>query len=257
MKVLVGSAALSQHIDLGREPKDFDYFTNQEMPKEVDGKRVECFFHPELMRWFSGKRTIATLNELYTIKVSHVFWELKNGSWDKHMYDIRIMQRHGAELIPELFDLLYPIWENLHGKKKVNLDQEPEDFFNKRVRRKYEHDSLHASVAYYDEPLFNRILRDGHKVAVDKEKFFALDHIDKLRLVREEVFVLALERHLIPKDFKDNVVRAYMVSLRKLITQYSTGWFPLWIVQHYDELRKPEVNYVQRHKDNAHRLVEL
>lgn len=257
MKVLVGSKALAEYIPINRKIHDIDYFTNEQVPRMIDGVRVETFFHPALARWFSGRRSIASLNELYTIKVSHQFWELKNGSWDKHMFDIGKMKCAGATLIPEFFDILYPIWEETHGKKRVNLEQEPEEFFNGRVKRKYEHDSLHASVAYYDEPLFNRILRDGHRVAVDKEKFFSLSHEDKLKLVREEVYVLALERYLIPFDYKESALRAYAVSLKKTITQYSKGFFALWVVEHYDELRRPDLDYVQKHKDNSHRLVEL
>ncbi len=257
MKVLVGSKALAEYIPVNRTIRDVDYFTNETLPSMIDGVRVETFFHPALARWFSGRRTVASLAELYTIKVSHQFWELKNGSWDKHMFDIQNMQKHGAKLIPEFYDILYPIWEEKYGKKMVNLEKEPDEFFNKRVTRKYEHDSLHASVAYYEEPLFRKILRDGHSVAVDKSKFFSLSQEDRLRLVREEVHVLALERFLIPNDYKESALRAYAVSLRKTITQYSKGWFALWIVENYADLRRPDIDYVQKHKDNAHRLVEL
>lgn len=245
---LIGSAALKKHFPDGREPKDTDYFSQT----PVEG--AEVFWHDDLLKWNFGN--IATVDELYTIKVSHAFWEL-HGTWMKHMSDIIFLQRNGAVFIPELYAILYSIWEERYGKKKANLEASPEDFFNSNVVRIYDHDSIHQSVAYYEKPLFERILRDGHEVAVDRSKFDAMTLEDRMKLVREEVYATALERQLIPNDYSGSPRAAYAWAMRKTITSFSKGWFPLFIVLNYSELYTPDCRYVQKHKDNAHMLINL
>lgn len=251
MKVLTGSSALRHYLPDMREPKDVDYLSDEPILKGED-----TFTHPAIGNYaWSGE--VASLDELYTIKISHSFWVLKNGSWDKHIYDIMKMKDLGAKFIPELYTILYPVWEENYGKKKISLELSPDKFFNPHVNRKYDHDSIHASVAYYDEPLFNQILRDSHEVAVDRSKFEALPLEDKLKLVREEVYATALERRLIPVDYKMNRRVAYSYAMRKTITDFTKGWFPLFILENFTELRKPDLNFVELHKANADKLILL
>jgi hypothetical protein len=245
---LIGSQAMKLYFPDFREPRDLDLFS------KVDIENAEVFWHPNLEQW--NWANIATVNELYTIKVSHAFWNL-HGTWNKHMGDIVFLHGKGAKLIPELYDILYPIWEERYGKKKANLEAKPEDFFNKNVHRVYDHDSIHRSIAYYDRPLFERILRDGHQVAVDKAKFDALSYEDKLRLVREEVYATALERQIIPSNYKGSPRAAYAWAMMKTVTSFSKGWFPLFIVLSYQNLFKPDVEYVKVHQANSDRLVLL
>lgn len=247
MKVLVGSTALAHYLpDI--KPKDLDYFSDQ----KIEG--AENFYHPNLEKYkWSGE--VASLDELYTIKVSHAFWEMKNSSWQKHMIHVIKMQQAGAKFIPALHDILYPIWVERYGAKRANLEADPEDFFAKTVTRLYEHDSIHASIAYHDNPLFEKILRDDHAVAVSKQKFEALTHQEKIELVHEEIFATALERKVIPGEMSWSP--AYQWSLRKLITSFSKGWFPLWVVLHFDELKLPPFNFYEKMKQNQHKLIPL
>lgn len=240
--VLIGSSAIKHWFPEFREPRDVDYFS------EIKIGNAECFWHPSLNNWNFGK--IATVDEIYTIKISHAFWEL-HGTWDKHMFDTVYLRSKGAEFLPELYAILYPIWEETHGKKKANLEATPEEFFNSNVYRLYDHDSIHESIAYYEKPLFDSILRDGHQVAVDMKKFEALPQQDKLRLVREEVYATALERQLIPQEYKGSVRAAYMWALRRTVTSFSKGWFPLFIVLNFDDLRRPEIDFVKKHRENV------
>lgn len=255
MKILIGSKALSEYLDIGREAKDVDYFTD--LPAELFGKKEETFWHPSLDDYFGNADRIATLDELYTIKISHIFWDLRNGSWEKHAIDIMRMENAGATLIEDLYKLLYEVWESNYGKKKANLNATPEDFFKSTVKRIYDHDSIHASIAYYEEPLFNRILREGAAVAVDKSKFDSMSLEDKLKLVREEVYATALERLIIPSEYKYSPRSAYAWALKKTITSFSKGWFPLFIATHLTKLWSPDIKYVDVHKENSHKLIKL
>ena len=258
--VLVGGEAARVWFEDFRLPKDRDFFGIKEdvelLYPSKDGIRVESFYHPYLEGW--DWSPVATADELYTIKVSHAFWANR---WPKHIQDIAYFQSKGCILIPELFDLLYLIWVEHYGEKRAKLraGTKPEEFFTNTVQRKYDHDSLHASIAYYDEPLFNAILRDGEAVAVDRAKFDALSFDDKCRLVREEVYATALERKVIPSDYAEHPLRAYRWALEKTVTSFSKGWFPMWIVEniHAGGLLKPDVDYVKVHNDNAHRLILL
>lgn len=270
MRILVGSQAMKHHFDNKVDApdvkvKDTDYFSDHEKGSLDDlGMRVEVFWDDRLKEYDwaedadNGGSGIATLDELYTIKVSHAFWNLRNGSWGKHMSHMMQMKEQGAQFIDDLYNVLYPIWVDRHGRKLANLEIEnPDDFFKNTVERKYDHDSIHASVAYYDEPLFKKILRDGHAIAVSKEKFDALSYEDKVKLVKEEIFATSLERDLIPQGSSDKWRIVYQNHLNKLITSYSKGWFPLWVVLHFEEFCRNRENYWDRMMENKHRLVLL
>ena len=252
---MIGSAAMQQYPYFkDRKSKDIDFFSD--VPIDIPGERVETFSHPKIVEYF-GKDTerAASIDELYTIKISHIFWD-KN--WDKHAYDILKFQDFGnADLIPELYSILYDVWKERYGEKKVNLNVMAQDFFQATVKRDFEHDSIHASVAYYDKPLFNVILADGEQVKVDRSKFEAMTHEDKLKLVREEVYATALERQIIPSEYSYSPRAAYKWALMKTITSFSKGWFPLFCAEHLLELWSPDVDYVKKHKDNLDKLVKL
>ena len=256
--VLIGSRAAKIHFPDFREPRDWDWFGKREdLVPSNPAELVEAFWHPYLEA-HDWSEDIANPTELYTIKVSHAFWANR---WPKHIRDIEFYQSKGVTLDKNLFDLLYLVWTEHYGRKRARLraGDTAETFFTATVKRKYDHDSLHASVAYYDEPLFNRILRDGEAVAVDKAKFDALPFDVKCQLVREEVYATALERKIIPSNYTETPLRSYRWALEQTVTSYSKGWFPLWIVEniHAGDLTKPDVDYVQRHHDNSHRLIVL
>lgn len=251
MEVLIGSTAARYWFSDFREPHDIDYVTQGKSGRQDN---VEFLYHPGVVERLTAP--IATPNELYTIKASHAFWVLRH-SWEKHMSDILFFQNKECQIIDDLFDFLYTVWEERHGKKKANLNVSAEDFFNKRVVRKYDHDSIHASIAYHDRPLYEAILRDGSEVMVDKSKFDALYLEDKYRLVREEVYATALERVLIPADYNTSPRAGYAFAMKKTITSFSKGWFPRFIVENYSNLYRPDCDYVQRHLDNKHKLITL
>lgn len=166
------------------------------------------------------------------------------------------MQSYGAVFLPELYDILYPIWEERYSKKNVNLQTSAKQFFNFNVQRKYEHDSIHETIKYYYEPLYKLILKDGCEVAVDQTKFDALPHDIKLCLVYEELFATALERVILPGNLVD-YRSAYKWALKQMLTSMSKGWFPLWIVLNLKDIWTCPTNYLKLHQENADKLVLL
>ena len=245
MRTLIGSKALQEYFP-EVVAKDVDYFSDEAIPG------AETFYHPRLEEWAWGE--VASVDELFTLKVSHAFWKLRE--WKKHMSTIDFLLQKDAKFIPELYGILYPIWEERYGQKRAKLDASAEEFFNKHVKRVYEHDSIHRAIAFGSAPLFEAILKEGSAVAVSKTKFDALSLEDKLKLVREEVFATALERQVIPHDGK-NWRSSYGWALEELITSYSKGWFPLFVVLHFDKLKTAPFNYYEKMLNNSEKLIPL
>lgn len=264
MYTLVGGQALSHWFPDAPMTSDWDYFTPCEVGSEPEhpGGILDVFEDPRLGTWNWGE--IATPDELYTIKVSHMFWQPNKSDklWDKHFSRLIFIQRKGAKLIRPLYDILLPIWKQQYNKKsEPNLTKNKAEFFKDAVVRKYDHDSLHDSVAYrvlssgVHQPWFELILKPGSEVDVDWNMFQLLTPDAQLEMIREEIYVTALERLIIPADYNYDPRKAYHWALRRCITSLFKNEWALWIVTHLDELRRPDVDFVQRHRDNAHLLI--
>jgi len=258
-QLIVGSHALVHNGLCLREPQDMDMFTpnGAELVHEY-GALLDDIWHESFQEWIpEGTDRMATLDELYTIKCSHLGWELNNGTWHKHAHDVVMLKRAGAKILDPLYANLYKVWEGLHGKKVMNLDQDKSEFFDDAVRRTYDHDSLHESVAYGDRPVYESILKDGASVDVDGKKLWALDHESLVRLFREEICATALERIVIPKNYQTSPGRAYMWALRRTITSLTKGKSSRFIIDNLEEFSRPDPDYVKRHLDNADKLMRL
>ena len=249
--VLIGSRAARYWFPDWREPNDTDYFSDP----TIEG--AEVFWHPSLHGfWPEGHSRVATPGELYTIKMSHSAWDL-HGTWEKHMHDAMILKSLGCGLIRELYDILYPIWEHKHGKKVMNLNQDKDDFFSDAVIRKYDHDSIHESVAINDRPMYEYYLKDGSTVAMDMAKVWASPKQAILDLFAEEIAATALERWVIPSNYKVSPGLAWGRAVKKTVTSLTKGRSSLFIATNYDYYRKAPYDYIGRHKSNLHCLIPL
>jgi len=184
---------------------------------------------------------------LYTIKCAHANWDIH---WEKTMYDILFFQRKNVQFLEDYYNKLLKDFKEIHGKRWASLEgKNSTTFFVDKVTRKYVHDDIHEAIAYYDEPLYERILKEKGKVGCSYKKFNTLDLQDQLKLVKEEVFVTALERYLIPSNFKYGDNRSYHNSLKKLITTMSSGWFSRFIITHYKALyRNKDWDFIVKFK---------
>lgn len=255
-QLVVGSQALWTNGLPLRQPKDWDVFSPDYSSNT--GFVSDVFWHESFQEWIpEGTNRYATLDELYTIKASHQGWELKNGSWNKHAYDLVMLKRAGAKILDPLYTNLYKVWEGLHGKKVMNLDQDKTEFFADAVRRTYDHDSLHYSVAYGDRPIYEECLRDGASVDIDARKMWALPHERLVMLFQEEIAVTALERIMVPRNYKGSPGAAWLWSLRRTVTSLTKGKSSRFIIDNLEEFMKPDPEYVQRHLDNKDKLVRL
>lgn len=267
--ILIGSRAIkTQNPTFPRGDKsDWDYVSNDALITSLmkdSGKDVHT--SPEvfnLLRPYCQVDDtlgfIPSLPALYTLKISHSFWDHPRGSWFKHTKDLIWFQNQGVEFIPELYKELYRYWEKEKGKKKAYLNVSNEAFFTSAVDRKYVHDDLHMVMAYYDKPLYMACKEDQSKALLKRSLFEALSSEDKNRLAREEIYVTALERFLIPSDFSNSIkegttpVLAYQRALKLLVTSMTAGWFPLHILLNLKDLQSPDIDYVAKFKEGEHK----
>lgn len=251
--LVIGSTAMARFVSGARYPKDTDVFSDD--PADPDW---DCFWHESFREWVGEYAfRFATLDELYTIKVSHAQWDLKNDSWNKHVYDIVQLKRVGAKLDMGLHKLLYKVWEETHGVKIMDLNQDKSEFFDDAVRRTYDHDSLHDSVAFDEFPIYTEVLKDGAEVDIDMRKMRALPLERFVDLIKEEVFVTALERIVVPRNYRVSPKAAYWWALRRTATSLTKGWTARTIMDNIELFLEPGSDYIGRHKAKADKLIRL
>lgn len=169
---------------------------------------------------------------LAIIKRSHLWRDL---SFNKHV-------THYHKYLKPYFKDNEIYQERLRLTKKEfpqgnpNLMQSKEDFFNDAVKKKYDHDYLHELVAFYDKPLYTRLLRQEGLAWCEKDKWNLLSEGDKLKCVVEEVQVIAIERFMIPTDWCYNSKRAYFKALQKVCTTLCSGWFRDFAIDNYPDI---------------------
>lgn len=256
-KVLVGSKATKHWFPEFRNPNDTDYLVDEDIkgePRVLEYHNVnrgaglqELFKKCIDAGHKEGDDYITPPELLYTLKLSHCYWPIH---WPKTMADILFFQKKGVKYDNELLSLLYKDWVEIHGKKRAFLNKSNEDFFKDKVNRTYIHDDIHRAVAYYDEPMFERIKKNKDLAYCNESLFNTLSQEDKYKLCREEIYVTALERFIIPKDFCINTLAAYRGACQLLLTSMTKGWFPRFIALNWQELNKPDKHpFIQLFKD--------
>lgn len=243
MKVIVGSTAVVYHGIGFRKPKDIDIWIS---PDE-DVVSGDCKVIPldilELVPTVDG---YATLDAIYTIKCSHLGWS--NPLWNKHKRDILHFKSLDCVLLRDLYDALIKFWKQELGNKEfLNLNKQKDSFFTDYVTYTYDHDWLHTLVSYPDKPMYTNCLVDGEEVMIDRAKFSALPFEHQVRLFREEITAIALERWIFNPKIKKPIswYKGYLLSLEKTITQLTKNWATEFIVLNIEHFNKPEYAYFE------------
>lgn len=229
--MLIGSKAAKHWFPDFREPKDTDIMSIA----PIQGAETKwCNAFEILVNKYNCE--IAPPSLLYTIKLSHFFWDGPN--WDKTAWDICFFQSKKVKYIQEDFELLYKQWEIIHGKKRAYLDKSNDDFFKDGVNRVFVHDSIHEAMAFYELPLYTKLKHNKDKAVIAKDLFDALSYEDKVKLVKEEAFVTALERFVIPNDYNYHPVLAYHKALKLLLVSMTKGFFAEFIAKNWLDIRQ-------------------
>lgn len=222
--MIIGSTAIKHHFpDYPKVPKDLDILLFEDAGLK-NSKGKEYFVCPEFA--FLGNEEYMSPNMLYTLKMSHLNWDI---NWDKHVRDLHFLRDKGCKLDIDAYNIFYKEWERRHGKKNVKLTGYNNDFFNNNVNRTYDHDELHQLLCFYDSPMHNRIRPNKNKPAVSEQLWNNLSHLDKLYCALEEVYVIAVERY-------SNLPLNYAVykAARKLAIDMTKGFFHRFLVDNFD-----------------------
>lgn len=250
-KIIIGSSAIKYWFpNFKRLPKDLDYIV-KDSKKYKNSKGIEYLSNPIFFKKENSKfikNGYITPDAIYVLKISHCFWDLENGSWSKHMWDVQWLKEKDCKFIPELFYELFNYWEELHGKRKTsNLNMSAEQFFDNVVNYPIEHDHLHLLLIQHPHfkgqniPTYVKILKEGAEVDVSEEKFNNLTEEEKFNLVIEEVMVMALERY-----GEMYYKKAFNKMLKKFILSHAPIWETIWIIQnHKNLLQNISFNFIE------------
>lgn len=245
--VLVGTYGIQSYCEKHGTPHkyfsrgtDYDILVGDHVEKHVD-ERIDFIHSTSILEYLHDNNLVvdhvADLNVAYTLKLSHIYY-MNGVQFRKHVSDLMMLRGMGAQVIEDLYTIAHNDWNQKYGANKVSLNKKSRDFFTGKVDRFFEHDSIHEMLAYYDEPMFRKILVDGEEVLTSKVKFDNLTYKDKLITVWEEANVLTLERSIIPaatKPEESTLYTLYAKQLELLVTRYTTGWFPRFIAENWRE----------------------
>ena len=114
--------------------------------------------------------------------------------------------------------------------------QSKTDFFDDAVKKIYDHDYLHTLVAFDSVPIYVKMLRDPSLAWCEKSVWDTFTDSEKTRCVAEETYVIAIERFMVPSNWKTPAKLAYMKALNKVCTTLCSGWFRDWAIDHYPDV---------------------
>ena len=245
-ELIFGSTAVKHwHSDF-REPSDLDIISEE----KVMSKEVQHYWIPEFQALLDSNKDDRFLDAdlILTNKCAHANWAIH---WEKTMFDISFLKSKGHKINIPIYKKLVRGWKKIHGKEAATLKGKTADqFFDDAVKRKYVHDDLHKWLAYYDRPLYERIQPDPSTVECAEDLFEKLSHEDKIKMAKEEIFVTALERFIIP-GLNYGPGRAYNASLKKFVTTMSSGFMSRFLIENFDQLKyDPTDDYVGRFNKN-------
>lgn len=199
------------------------------------------------------KNGIADINTLFLLKMSHKF-KKNSKHFLKTMRDLQYLISVGAAI--DDAELLKAREKETYNYSHPNLNQSKADFFSDVVSYEYDHDSIHRAVAIGAVPAYTLYIKNGSEVLCDFNKWEALPYINKLHGVIEECYVLALERSIIPH--KTDPYKAFIISLQKVCTSITSGWFREFAYWNYDSIvNLYDASFVEKFNSALHSGIIL
>ena len=251
--MISGSSALMYHgIKLG-EIKDLDIICTEDRASKYENCDI-ITVPEEIYNLLYNETGYITPDLILTLKMSHLSWDIK---WEKTKRHINILVNLGYKPNLEVYHSLKKHWETIHGNKShLSLNKQKNEFFNDFVTYVVDHDYLHELVSHPNEPIYKRCLRDNEEVLVCYDKFNSLSHSDKVRLFREEITVIAIERYLInpSNSGKFTWMQSWNAALKKTIISLTKNWATDFIIHNLFEFSKPEYSYFEYALQTLHAI---
>lgn len=123
--IVIGSTAIKHHFpDFNREPKDLDLITFEftdysrfkplcEKVEYLKNKIIsDRYYNKEEFEKDPFKQYIISPNDLLTLKVSHICWDI---DCIKHLWDIQFLLKKGCKIDYELFKKLFEYWNTYYS----------------------------------------------------------------------------------------------------------------------------------------------
>jgi len=199
---------------------------------------------------------ICSITDLYIQKRSHAHRPLK---FEKTIHDLKYLKNHKD------FDSLYSATDKIILEKRTKLtkklfkdrvpllNQKNEDFFNDAVSKYYIHDDIHKVMAHYDKPLYTKMKHDSSLAKCEYELWKNFSYKEKIECVREECYVIAIERFVVPKlETSKPFMSAnfsFNAALNKVCTTLCSGWFRDFAIDNYFEIMKFDVDFYKKFFD--------
>jgi hypothetical protein len=173
--IIIGSTAMNYWYP-DHQCNDVDVFVDED--EEHTHPSWDVLKIPaNIMKFLEGYSENGYLipDALFSLKLSHM---QRDHKWEKFKNQILDMKyRYDLDVIPEVYDTMLEFWEGLYGGKDfLNLNQDKSEFFRDNVTYIIDHDRLHEIVARPDRPVYELVLKDGHDVLTDVDKFNRLPH---------------------------------------------------------------------------------
>lgn len=187
---------------------------------------------------------VLDLDLLYVQKRSHL-WRPNN--FPKHIRELQRIKDsidfHGLD--QSSYQLLQDriIQTKKSFKDKVpSLNQTNEDFFDDAVKKYYVHDDIHKIMAFYDEPIYEKLKVDKTLAKCEKNLWSNLNYDTQTKCVAEECFVIAVERFLIPKlEINERYMpekMSFNKALEKVCTTLTSGWFRDFAIDNWKTIKE-------------------
>lgn len=248
--VLVGSRALA-HWNKNFQIKDstdwdvisYDTHDGCEIhdPQLLNNKSMTGYASHQIIKLPDGKKAfVMSMLGLAIMKRSHLW---RNLNFDRH---ITMYHRFGLHEI--LMDRIHIdiVASDLAERTKLtnqqfpvrtpNLMQTTSDFFDDAVTKKYSHDWLHDLYAYNDKPMYTKMQRNPELAWCIKDLWDSFTELEKCQCVAEEVYVIATERFLVPREWNYSYRLAYIYALNKVCTTLCSGWFRDYAIDNYPKI---------------------
>lgn len=236
--MIIGSHAAKYHGMNRRNPKDLDKFVFVAPDKSLGD---ESYIPIELYNKIPQENGYITRDALYTLKCSHLPWDIH---WQKTKLDILFFKAHGCLLIEPLYSELKEYWTKVHGDKSyLSLNKSKVEFFTPLVEYHYDHDYLHELCAKPLAPAYTKCLKG--EVLIDNELFLEMPFDEQIRMFKEEISVIAVERFMLPikSRGKFSWYKSYQESLKKTITRLTKNWAEDFIIHNLEFFVKPDFKY--------------
>jgi len=198
-----------------------------------------------------GIANVAYPNILYALKRSHITFPVH---WRKNFMDFNFFHQKGfSEKAVDYSSGLFAFFEkryyervNLSNTRSIDFNKSNKDFFKDKVIRYIEHDDLHqlclpysGSLNFGNKPLFKELQPDPDKAFIDYFAFLNKSQEWKIAFMREEIIVLAMERHLIPAAVAKTMLRQRHATFDiacKMVYHYLPLEFRFFMADHFMEI---------------------